>query len=72
MVNYGRAAHALALTIPLSEAVAAVRLKSSSVAVCGPLVPSPPEGVLSSKKGTGTICAKHPKGRSGKWWLSPF
>jgi uncharacterized protein (TIGR00255 family) len=25
-----------------------------------------------SKKGTGPICAKHPKGRSGKWGLSPF
>ena len=24
------------------------------------------------KKGTGTICAKHPPGRSGKWCLSPF
>ena len=24
------------------------------------------------EKGTGTICAKHPSGRSGKWCLSPF
>ena len=24
------------------------------------------------KKGSGTICAKHPKGRSGKWCLTPF
>ena len=24
------------------------------------------------KKVTGTICAKHPPGRSGKWCLSPF
>ena len=24
------------------------------------------------EKGTGTICAKHPPGRSGKWCLSPF
>jgi len=27
---------------------------------------------LAPKKGTGPICAKHPKGRSGKWGLSPF
>ena len=26
----------------------------------------------SWEKGTGTICAKHPPGRSGKWCLSPF
>src|SRR5574340_535975 len=26
----------------------------------------------SGKKVTGTICAKHPPGRSGKWCLSPF
>jgi hypothetical protein len=26
----------------------------------------------SLKEGTGPICAKHPKGRSGKWGLSPF
>ena len=25
-----------------------------------------------SEKGTAPICAKHPKGRSGKWGLSPF
>lgn len=24
------------------------------------------------KKGAGTICAKHPSGRSGKWFLTPF
>ena len=24
------------------------------------------------EKGTGTICAQHPPGRSGKWCLSPF
>jgi septum formation protein len=24
------------------------------------------------EKGTGTICAQHPSGRSGKWCLSPF
>ncbi len=24
------------------------------------------------KKGSGTICAKHPAGRSGKWCLTPF
>ena len=27
---------------------------------------------MGGKKGTGTICAKHPPGRSGKWCLSPF
>jgi hypothetical protein len=26
----------------------------------------------TAKKGTVTICAKHPSGRSGKWGLSPF
>ena len=29
-------------------------------------------GVLPSEKGTGTFCAKHPEGRSGKRCLSPF
>jgi hypothetical protein len=24
------------------------------------------------KKGSGTICAQHPSGRSGKWCLTPF
>src|SRR5260370_27049407 len=24
------------------------------------------------KKGSGTICAKHPSGRAGKWCLTPF
>ena len=28
--------------------------------------------VRSAKRGTGTFCAKHPKGRSGKRCLSPF
>ncbi len=28
--------------------------------------------VLVGKKGSGTICAKHPSGRSGKWFLTPF
>ncbi len=27
---------------------------------------------LGRKKGSGTICAKHPSGRSGKWFLTPF
>src|ERR1700675_4760681 len=27
---------------------------------------------LAQKKGSGTICAKHPSGRSGKWCLTPF
>ena len=27
---------------------------------------------LRAEKGTVPICAKHPKGRSGKWGLSPF
>ena len=27
---------------------------------------------LGREKGTGTICAQHPPGRSGKWCLSPF
>ena len=38
-----------------------------------------PPGILiqptcptAGKTGTGTICAKHPPGRSGKWCLSPF
>ena len=29
-------------------------------------------GSISREKGTGSICAKHPAGRSGKWGLSPF
>ncbi len=29
-------------------------------------------GSKNSKKGTGTICAKHPSGRAGKLYLSPF
>ena len=28
--------------------------------------------VTAEKKGTGTICAQHPSGRSGKLYLSPF
>jgi hypothetical protein len=28
--------------------------------------------ICSQEKGSGTICAKHPKGRSGKWCLTPF
>jgi hypothetical protein len=27
---------------------------------------------LPLKKGSGTICAKHPPGRAGKWCLTPF
>ena len=30
------------------------------------------EGSAGPEKGTVPICAKHPKGRSGKWGLSPF
>ena len=30
------------------------------------------ENAQEREKGTGTICAKHPEGRSGKWCLSPF
>jgi hypothetical protein len=31
-----------------------------------------PPWLLAREKGTGTFCAKHPKGRSGKRCLSPF
>ena len=30
------------------------------------------DAVVGAKKGTGTVCAKHPEGRSGKRCLSPF
>lgn len=37
-----------------------------------PLVRRLPTGMSAAEKGSGTNCAKHPQGRSGNWFLTPF
>jgi len=60
-------AHARAMLAALSGQEHRVLSGVCLMEACGAGVP-PAQG----EKGTGTICAKHPSGRSGKWCLSPF
>ncbi len=62
---------------PLPYAIAAYACIGVAVLGKGPvgmLLPLAAMGLflLWEKKGTGTICAQHPSGRSGKLYLSPF
>ncbi len=56
-----------ALTIATSTLISAFNSLTLSPALAAVLL-RPHDG----EKGTVPICAKHPKGRSGKWGLSPF
>ena len=53
-------------------AIASPEVQAETIRKHPAAVGLPEPVMLEREKGTGTICAKHPTGRSGKWCLSPF
>ncbi len=72
-VGWGTPIAALSLAVPIAACLVLTKSRSSMIAAgVGLVLLYLANRGSRREKGTGTFCAKHPKGRSGKRCLSPF